>query len=190
MKPLTPASPHVIIMVGIPGAGKSTFAERFAETFEAPIVNHAKLQRELQLNNDQAEHLSDAILNELLKTHKTLLIDGGTDRLTKRLELNNKLKKAGYKPLLVWVQTDTQESRWRAGKPYPKGSGLTGQEFDEIIRQFDAPKPNESPIVISGKHTYTSQLKIVLRQLASSDENRSKIHPAPRDSTHNRILPR
>ena len=40
MKPPIPAIPHVILMIGIPGAGKSTFAERFSETFQAPIVSY------------------------------------------------------------------------------------------------------------------------------------------------------
>lgn len=168
MKPLTPASPHAIIMMGIPGAGKSAFAEKFAETFQAPILNRPKLQQELSLESDQLDKLSELILAEYLKTHRTLLIEGNADQKAKRDELTKKLNKAGYKVLFVWVQTDTNEAHRRATKDYPKGSGLNSDEFDEIVAQFEPPHVKEHAIVISGKHTYATQLKIVLKQLAQT----------------------
>ena len=79
MKPLTPASPHAIIMVGIPGSGKSTFAEHFADTFQAPIVSQTKLKNDFSLAIGDAELLQASILGEFLKTHRTVLIDGGTE---------------------------------------------------------------------------------------------------------------
>lgn len=168
MKPLTPASPHAIIMVGIPGSGKSTFAEHFADTFQAPIVSQTKLKQEFNLHNDDAERLRDIILNEYVKTHRTLLVDGGLARKAKRAELIRILTKAGYRPILVWVQTDAIEARRRATKDYPKGSGLNDEQFDKELKAFQAPSAQEKPIVISGKHTYATQLKIVLKQLAST----------------------
>lgn len=168
MKPLSPASPHAIIMLGIPGSGKTTFAERFADTFQAPFVNQTKLQREFELSDIQAEALRQLILNEYAKTHRTLLIEGGVETRAARTELIKDLAKAGYKPLLVWVQTDTVESRRRAQKPYPTGSGLTADEFAERVAVFEVPTQQEQPVVISGKHTYVSQLKIVLKHLATT----------------------
>ena len=168
MKPLTPASPHAIIMVGIPGSGKSTFAEHFADTFQAPIVSQTKLKNDFSLTADAAETLRSLILGEYLKTHRTVLIDGGTERKTKRAELIRTLAGAGYRPLLVWVQTDAVEAKRRATKEYPKGSGLSADEFTSELKNFQAPGVQEKPIVISGKHTYATQLKIVLKQLAST----------------------
>lgn len=130
MKPLTPASPHAIIMIGIPGAGKSTFAEHFAETFQAPIVSQTKLEREYHLSRQQAEKLCASILAEYTKTHRTVLVDGGVDTKDRRDDLVRQLSKAGYQPLVVWVQTDTAEARRRALKPFPRGSGLDDASFD------------------------------------------------------------
>lgn len=168
MKPLTPASPHAIIMMGIPGAGKSAFAEKFADTFQAPILNRPKLQQELSLDAAQLDQLSEFILVEFLKTHRTILIEGDADQKAKRDAITKRLNKAGYRVLFVWVQTDTNESHRRATKPYPKGSGMSSDEFDDIVAQFEAPHPKEHAIVISGKHTYATQLKIVLKQLAQA----------------------
>lgn len=169
MKPLTPASSHAIVMVGIPGSGKSTFAEHFAETFQAPIVSATKLKNDFNLSVADAERLAKTILDEYLKTHRTILIDGGFEKKTKRAELMRTLLKAGYRPLLVWAQTDSVEAKRRATKAYPQGSGLNDDEFMRDLKAFQAPSAQEKPIVISGKHTYATQLKIVLKQLAAAN---------------------
>lgn len=166
MKPLTAASPHAIVMVGIPGAGKSTFAERFADTYRAPILNRIKLQKDLQLDNEQVDILAEIMLREFIKSQKTLIIEGGTDTLEERAALIKFLMKEGYRPLLVWVQTDTSEALRRATKPYPGGSGLSADDFDAILEHFQSPTEKEKPLVISGKHTYGTQLKAVLKQIA------------------------
>lgn len=169
MRPLSPASPHAIVMVGIPGSGKSTFAERFADTFQAPILNRIKLQKDLGLDHDQADKLAEVILKEYVKTHKTLILEGGTDTKDEREALLKTLHKAGYRALLVWVQTDAAESRRRALKPHPVGSGLSHDDFDAIVDLFEPPTVKEKAVVVSGKHTYTTQLKVVLRQIAASN---------------------
>ena len=181
MKPLTAASPHAIIMIGIPGSGKSTFAERFADTFQAPIVSQTKLQYEYGLSVAQAEALRSAILTEYTKTHRTVLIDGGLDIKEKREAMVRTLVKAGYRPLIVWVQTDTNEAYRRASKPFPTGSGLRSDEFDVLLSQFEAPGEKEKMVVISGKHTYTSQLKIILKQLATPDHTQPKVPLSPKE---------
>ncbi len=168
MKQLTSATPHAIIMVGIPGAGKSAFAEHFAETFQAPILNTATLQRELKLELAQIEQLRSTILAEYLKTRRTVLVDGHLDSRASRSELIRDITAAGYKPLLVWVQTDTSEAHRRATKQHPVGSGLSSDQFDQAVKAFQPPHIQEKAIVISGKHTYATQLKVVLKQIAQA----------------------
>lgn len=177
MKPLNPASPHVIIMVGIPGAGKSAFAERFAETFQAPILNRTKLQRDLHLDDEQVDILAETVLGEYMKTKRTILLEGNLDDKKHRAELIKFFTKQGFRPLVVWVQTDTIEARRRATKAYPTGSGLSSDEFDDIVKHFQAPLISERAIVISGKHTYATQLKIVLKQIATNSQQKPGASP-------------
>lgn len=180
MKPLTPASPHAIIMVGIPGSGKSTFAEHFAETFQAPIINESRLAFEADLNAAQTVAVSRSLLKEVLKAKRTFLFEAANSTRKTRSLFINQITKAGYKPLIVWVQTESLESKRRALKKLPNGSGLLGDEFDEIVRKFEAPLPKDSPIVISGKHTYATQLKVVLKHLAGSRPAEPITPPSPR----------
>ena len=175
-------------MVGLPGSGKSAFAEHFAETFEAPIMNAGALQQELRLDEAQTDWLQAIVLNEYFKTRRTVLIDVRLDTKARRAEMVRFISKAGYRPLLVWVQTDPVESRRRATKKYPVGSGLTPQEFQMALQNFETPLVKERPIVISGKHTFTTQLKVVLKQInALSERPKSAVTPqpaAPAQPTH------
>ena len=174
------------MMVGIPGSGKSTFAESFADTFQAPIVSQTTLQRTYGLSLDAAKLLRDSLLVEFIKTKHTLIIDGGLDTKEEREILAKQLTKKGYRPMLIWVQTDTNEAFRRASKEYPRGSGLSGEAFDSILDTFEPPHEREKATVISGKHTYDSQLKIVLKQLATGTTAQPKYRQVAKPSVQPR----
>jgi len=182
MKPITPASPHAIVMVGIPGSGKSTFAEHFADTFKAPIINESRIAFEAGLNAAQTEAVSATMLNEVLKTNRTFLIEAVNLTKAKRAQITNTLTKAGYRTLVVWVQTEPSEAKRRATRPRPTGSGLTVGEFDAAFNAFQAPTEQEKATVISGKHTYATQIKTVLKQLAGSRPETHVEPPSPRQT--------
>ena len=186
MKPLTSATPHVIIMVGIPGAGKTAFAEHFAKTFQAPLISHGDLMSTASLDEATASRVSHTFLNELLKTKRTLIFDGPTYSKVSRTDLIKKVVGAGYEPLLVWVQTESLEAKRRATKKLPNGAPLSPEDFDAAVRRFTAPTVTEKPVVISGKHTYASQLKIVLKRLAG--QPRPETPEAPRSRPGRTII--
>ncbi|MDB5163196.1 MAG: hypothetical protein JWN28_804 [Candidatus Saccharibacteria bacterium] len=180
MKPITPASPHVIIMVGIPGSGKSTFAEHFADTFKAPIINESRIAYDAGLDSQQTEAVFSLLLNELLKVERTFLIETTTLSKIRRAALTATITKAGYKPLLVWVQTEPLEAKRRALKPQPAGSGMSEADFNAAYAAFQAPSAQDKAVVISGKHTYATQLKVVLKKLAGSRPDTHVAPPSPR----------
>jgi len=166
MKPLTPTTPHVIIMVGIPGAGKTTFAAHFAKTFQAPYINPLDIAAHADITADAAIKVTDIMFTELLKTDRTLIYEGLTNTKLQRLALLKKVTRAGYKPLLVWVQTESVEAKRRATKQQKTGHPISPATFDAAIARFQPPLAVEKPIVISGKHTYPTQVKTVLKHLA------------------------
>lgn len=196
MKPLNLNRPHLIVMVGIPGAGKSFFAERFANTFGAPIISSSRLQTELfntpSYNSDEQaiiDRIGNYMLEELLKTGQTVIYDGASGSRTERSELTKKAKLRGYETFFVWVQTESVAAKSRATKPNKdKPYVITNEQFDIAIKRFTTPNSNEKAVVISGKHTYASQLKIVLSRLvvAKSDMINAE-RPNPRDIDARRI---
>lgn len=167
MKPLTPSTPHVVIMVGIPGSGKTTFARSFAKTFQAPYINPSDISDLTGIDAKATEKVTRLLFDELLKTSRTLIYEGSTYAKTQRMALENMVTKAGYQPLLVWVQTDPAESKHRATKRQKGAVALTSTQFDTAFKNFQNPSETERPVVISGKHTYATQLKTVLKRLAT-----------------------
>lgn len=170
--------PHLIIMVGIPGSGKSFFAEHFADSFKAPIIStdeiRNKLFKDVKFSKEEdliVNTVANYLLDELLKTNRTIIFRGETATKSDRLKIFNKCRNAGYEPLCVWVQTDVDTSRHRLIKKI--GTKLfDNNKFEKDIKNFSAPNIlSEKPVVISGKYTYNSQLKIVLKHLVG--HNRS-----------------
>ena len=163
MKSLQLEKPHAIVVVGIQGSGKSFFAEKFADTFTAPFLDDKQFIEHAKTEGD-AKMIATTMLLELLKTGKSIVIeiDGSKDN---RIELAKLLKDSGYQMLLVWVQTDSNTAMARARKM----NGTKQDEYREGLKQFSAPQDNEQPLVISGKHTFASQTKAVLKKLSATN---------------------
>lgn len=201
MKSLSLSRPLVLMMLGIPGSGKSFFAGQFSETFGAPLLSVDRLRRQIipepRYSKEEDALLWDIILSEtqeLLKTKKTFIIDGGTHTKVARAAVSRLAKAAGYDTLLIWVQTDEVTAKTRATKqqrtshlvtPLPP---LSPEIFTARIKRFSKPSPLEKQVVISGKHTYATQAKVVLRKLVEGREpvpQRRQIHVNPHhDQSH------
>lgn len=189
MKSLSLSKPHLIVVVGIPGSGKSFFADKFAATFHAPLVSHEKIAVYLGQDAPETDPIARDQLDELLKTKQSVIVDGIADNRTVRSELARAAKTAGYETLTVWVQTDLATARNRASRKSSDTFSriLKGDAYDHAARQFTPPTAIEKPVVISGKHTYATQAKVVLKKLSEPRANISKHVAAPvRPSQDNR----
>lgn len=168
MKSLSLSQPHLLVMVGIPGSGKSFFAERFSEMFHAPYVSYDRVMDVGGGNEESAAKYMTYLLHELIKTGHTIIVDGLADTRTQRAELKHLAASAGYKPLFIWVQTDAATAKARALKTSKdRGRPLTPHEFDQLAAYFVPLTAMERPVVISGKHTYATQARVVLKHLAA-----------------------
>ncbi len=180
MKSLSLSRPLVITVIGQPGSGKSFFARQFAEMFGAPLVSYDFLRHTIfpdsQYSPDEDKlvgSLGHEQTQELMRTGKTIIVDGGMNTRAARAELDKLLKKHNYGTLAVWVQTDEPTCRARSLKRSKKRNGdalntsMDEKAFVRYARQFNAPVISDQVIVISGKHTFASQAKIVLRKLVT-----------------------
>lgn len=188
MKSLSLAKPHMIIMAGIPGSGKSFFADKFAETFGAPFVSHDRIAAIVDIPPEIIAKLLYAEIDELLKTRQSFIVDGAATTRTERGELAKKARAGGYETLTIWVQTDPATARDRAiRKARQQDIQLTPDDHDRRAKRFTPPHAGEKPVVISGKHTYASQAKVVLKRLTAPRAAISTHDIAPsRDDTHTR----
>lgn len=196
MKSLSLARPLVIMVIGLPGSGKSFFARQFAEMFAAPLVSTDFIRHSLFSNatyspDEEAlvETLANNQLTELLKTQKTLIVDGGLNNRIARSSVERLAKHHGYGTLTVWVQTDEPTSRARSFKRNPRKAGdalnfpMHPDVFARLSKQLTPAQPSENTIVISGKHTFSAQARVVLKKLVSprGDETQRPQRPIAGD---------
>ncbi len=180
MKSLSLTTPHMIIMVGLPGSGKTFFAEKFASTFGAPYVSSDTLIQ-LGITDEKIVFaVTSRQIDELLKTKLSIIVECPSDTRTARLELAKKARQGGYEPLIVWVQTDAVTTKARATRDKAKiGRILTDEEYDQTVKHFTVPSALEKAVVISGKHTYATQAKVVLQKLSAPRAEISTHQAAP-----------
>lgn len=162
MKSLSLNQPHAIIMVGIPGSGKTFFASKFSDTFGAPYVSLPEIAKHVA-NIESADSLVELLLEELLKTSASIVLELDTSTRQKRTEISRYCKAAGYQTLFVWVQTDPETAKARIERDKSKDTATT----ETLSGKFSPPHDNEKAVVISGKHTYASQAKIILKHLSA-----------------------
>lgn len=166
------------MVIGVPGSGKSFFARQFATTFRTPLVSYDYIRSRLfeaptysNKEESMVYSLAGQQITELLKTEKTILVDGGLNDKSDRASLAKLAEKAGYGSLTIWVQTDTSSSKQRATRRSSKRPGdalntsLSVQQFNTLSRELTPPSPQEQFVVISGKHTFATQAKAVLKKL-------------------------
>lgn len=161
MKSLNLTPPHVIAMVGIPGAGKTQFAKSFADNFAAPFISRHQydiLTGDLAVQKKATLYL----LKEVMKTKQSIVFEGMTDQLADREELILFAKKHGYKVVFIWTQADAKTAKKRTSKKYISG------DYDYLLSRFEMPNEKEKYIVISGHHTYGTQARTVLLKLTES----------------------
>lgn len=180
MKSLNLTKPHLIVVVGIPGAGKTFFGHQFSTTFNAPYLKYDEL---FEFSNDESiiQNIWDYTLDKLAQTKQTLLLEGPGATKAERRELSELARAYGYQTLYIWVQTEPSTAQVRATKGvgrvkplYP----LSQREFEDRAAQFEALGAGEHYMVISGKHTYASQAKNVLQKLTQARSEKAKITPS------------
>ena len=181
MKSLSLKKPHLLIVVGLPGAGKTFFAQQFSKTFGAPYLEFAML-RHLSSDSKSAGAIWQYMLEQLIQTKQTLVIEGGSERKLERRELAVFARKHGYEPLFVWVQTEPSTAKTRAVKGIGGKKPLTARsssDFEYEAGQFEPLLVTEPYLVISGKHTYASQAKNVLKKLTDPQLDERNVQAVP-----------
>lgn len=157
--------PRALLIFGAPCSGKTTFAERFAQKFGLAYYNLQDLEYEYGFSRDGVL----IVLEQVLKTKQTIIIEGYIDTERDRTEIRNLLRSHGYEPTLIWVQTDMATIRMRLKSRF-RSVAKAKKAYDEAISTMEAPTDIEKPIILSGKHTFETQTKHVVKGLAELDD--------------------
>ena len=192
MDKLNLSQPLVIVVTGLPGSGKTFFANSFATTFGTASVSNDKIRWTLFANHTYSENenamvdqISDLLIAELLRTKRTFIIDGGYNSSLKRKHIEIIAKKAGFATLTVEVQTEPLTAKDRAKSRSAKNpcdkfkQSLKPEQFAKLVKNYEAPTIGRSSVVISGKHTAQTQLRTVLKKIVEMERNPAQEKKAP-----------
>lgn len=177
---LSGMQPLLVLVVGIPGSGKSFFARQFADSYRFFNIDVGRYEGQLEglkPSNKEvtelAKRLTDSTFEQALKSFKHIVLEGPFNSAKEREAVLRKATKAGFGTLIVWVQTDEETAEARAlnrdrRRPDDKNSlNLSRAELDVLTKSFQKPNPKkENFVVISGKHDFKSQGVIVLKKIA------------------------
>lgn len=171
MKSLKLEKPHMIVLVGIPGAGKSHFGNNFAQVFDMPILSIEKLK---QYGSERAMLY---MLQEMIKTKSHFIYDGDASSKKLRDALSMIAEKSGYDILFVWLQTELFTAKDR----YESKTRKT--DFEKLSNEFNPPIQNGKVLVISGKHAFSTQMRMVLGRLVEPKSKKPMPKAPPRKSS-------
>ena len=159
--------PRALLIFGAPCSGKTTFAEKFAKKFGLAWYDIDEIMDE----NGFARQTMLSVLEYIMRTRQTILIEGGLSTESNRTELRNLVRKCGYEPALIWVQTDVSTIRSRLKTKY-RSVAKAKQHFNDKTSEMEAPADYEKPIILSGKHTFETQARHAITGLADLHESR------------------
>ena len=153
--------PRALLVFGAPCSGKTTFCEKFAKKFNLAYFSLDDLKEQYSLSRK----LVLMLVEQLAKTGQTIIIEGGLATEKDREEIRQLFRLAGYKPYTIWIQTDVATIRSRL-KMRHKSIIKAKEVYDSIVGKLEAPSELENPIILSGKHTFETQVKHILAGLA------------------------
>lgn len=179
--------PKLILMVGLPGSGKSFFASQFADDFKIPFINLNQIryilnaQPNFNQNEDALLHqIGEALLTEIFKTNKSVILEGDLHSRANRQAYARLARRSGYEMMVIWVQNVVGEAKSRfvrSNKPYYADQEQVKQIFDITTKRFTEPNHSENPVVISGKHSFNTQYKTILKKIVSSQSLNRPVAP-------------
>ena len=157
----TKNQPRALLVFGAPCSGKTTFGRKFAKRFNLAFYDLDELQSKYHLSRK----IILVFIEQIAKTGQTLLIEGCLDTEKDREEVRRILQAADYAPSTIWIQTDMATIRSRLKARY-KTVSEAKNAYEVAVARLEAPSDEEAPIILSGKHTFETQVKHVLAGLA------------------------
>lgn len=168
--------PTLYLMLGYPGAGKTSVAEKIALFTGAVHLNSDWFRLHMYKNPTFSQEEHDSLYGNLnylceliLSTGKSVIYDANLNLYIHRQEKYDIAKKTNAEVKLIYVKTDVETARLRATveaeknpqhRPY---GNLEVAKFDRLVSELESPKDNEPTIIIRHEEFDDDMLRKCLR---------------------------
>lgn len=177
MSKLTNNRAFILLVYGLPGAGKTFFARQMAANLGIAHLQAARIRHELfksprydDRENAVVNHLMDYMLGEFLSVGTSVVYDGDSMRRARRRHLRSITDRCGATLITVWLQIDLEsafnrvKNRDRRKVDDKFEPSMDRPTFENYINLVQNPS-NEDYVVISGKHSFATQRAAALKKL-------------------------
>lgn len=167
------------LLMGLPGAGKTTLAQLLAEITGAAILSsdteRLNLWREPTFSEAEHKKLYEYLNNEtirLLQAGKSVIYDANLNRKIHRIDKYELAKKYNVAAVLIWVQTPLETAKLRritdvAHHKFVPRTETPAAMFERIASILEPPQ-DEPYIAIDGTKLSTKHVKEVF---SKNEEN-------------------
>lgn len=164
------SKPVLLLLYGFPGAGKTHFARNFTDHLECAHLHSDKIRHEVfdvprydEQEDTIVDHLMNYMTEEFLNAGISVVYDMNAMRKSQRFDLRTIAHKHHASTLVIWFQIDSdtayerlrKRDRRKADDRYAQE--YTPADFKFIASRMQHPEITEDYVVVSGKHTFTSQ---------------------------------
>lgn len=167
--------PTLYLMLGFPGAGKTTTAKIIHELTGAEHLWADHIRREMfgtpkytSLENTQLyEHMNN-MTEKLLADGKDIVFDTNFNFFKDRKRLSEMAINYGGRAIVVWVTTPRDVARERAtdgGGHHTRVLGdMPVEVFERMSNNLEKPRPNEDVIEVDGTRVTTDYIADLLNK--------------------------
>ncbi len=179
MEKILPQSPVLVLLYGFPGSGKTYFSRQFSIEVQAAHLEEDRIRHELfekprftQQENYALGRIMEYMAGEFLDAGISVVYDTNAMRVAQRRNLRDMARKHKSGVITVWFQVDPDTAYIRNAKRDRRkaddrfAAGYGPDSFRELASHMQHPELTEDFIVISGKHSFPSQLGGVIKKLA------------------------
>lgn len=176
---IEPVQPVLVLLYGFPGAGKTYFARQFTESVHAAHLEQDRIRHELfgqprftKQENTALNRIMEYMASEFLSAGISVVYDMNSMRLSQRKNLREMARLNKAQTIVVWFQVDPdtafirnqKRDRRKADDHYAVGYDV--EAFRQIAAYMQQPEHVEDTIVVSGKHSFSSQLSSAIKKLS------------------------
>lgn len=176
---IEPVQPVLVLLYGFPGSGKTYFARQFTESIHAAHLEQDRIRHELfgqprytKQENTALNRIMEYMASEFLNAGISVVYDMNAMRLSQRKNLREMARLNKASTVVVWFQVDPDTAYIRNQKRDRRtfddkyAVGYDVEAFKQIAAYMQQPEHVEDVVVVSGKHSFPSQLSSVIKKLS------------------------